>query len=202
MSLTVFFTRHGQTEWNVEKRMQGRLDSPLTAKGKQEARRLGQRLAQTSFTKVFSSPSGRALETAEIITNKGTIIADERLMEIMLGEWQGKTEAAIRTSDPVLFSQYWQQPNEYNNPNGERFEDVIRRMGSFLDELALTTSGNVLVVTHGVALRAVYAICRRLPVQQFWEGAPDIAGTSLTVLTYGASQYQIVREACTAHCQS
>ncbi|MBD7937361.1 histidine phosphatase family protein [Cytobacillus sp. Sa5YUA1] len=201
MSLTVFFTRHGETEWNIEKRMQGRLNSPLTNKGKQDALKLGQRLAQTKFTKVFSSPSGRALETAQIITGGEAVVKDERLMEIMLGEWQGKTEGEIWAHDPLLFAQYWQHPHEYDNPYGESFQNVIDRMRDFLAELALTTSGNVLVVTHGVALRAIYSICRMLPVHQFWNGAPDIEGTSLTILTYESQQFQIVKEACTAHCQ-
>lgn len=65
--VTLYITRHGETEWNCEERMQGWLDSNLTEKGENNARLLGQRLENTNFAAIFSSPSGRTKATANLI---------------------------------------------------------------------------------------------------------------------------------------
>ena len=121
--LELYFVRHGETEWNVENRLQGRLDSPLTERGIKEARLLAERLAQLPFKAAVSSPSTRAVETAKILIGMRGIplYTDERLMEIDLGDWQGKTKAEIRAADPWNYECYYHYPHLYAREGSERF---------------------------------------------------------------------------------
>lgn len=95
--LTLYITRHGQTEWNVESRMQGWADSPLTDLGMAAASQLGKRLEHVSLDAVYSSTSGRTTHTAQLIIGKRdlSLIQKEDLREINVGEWQGKVSLDI-----------------------------------------------------------------------------------------------------------
>lgn len=201
--LNLYIIRHGETEWNKEKRMQGRLDSDLTEKGKNDALLLGERLKDTAFERIISSPSQRTMNTAKHVCGKKhiPIETDERLMEIDLGAWQGKTESEIKSLYPTQYDFYWNQPSMYENPDGERFIDVMNRVDSFLEELVETTpSGNMLVVTHGVVLKTLYLLCRNAPIDQLWE-PPFIHGTSLTIVRLHNGEKELMLEGCMAHCR-
>lgn len=200
--LKLYFIRHGETEWNAENRMQGRLDSGLTLKGKNDARLLGERLKNTAFERIISSPSIRTLETARLIggMKKNKIETDERLLEIHLGDWQGKTQAEIEKSFPSQFYSYWHKPERYQNQQGESFLDVKNRAAAFLDDLKTTTSsGNVLIVTHGVVIKTLYLLARNASIERIWE-PPVIDGTSLTLIGIQDGKLELLLEGCTAHC--
>ncbi|MFE8698867.1 histidine phosphatase family protein [Cytobacillus sp. FJAT-53684] len=201
--LHLYIIRHGETEWNTEKRMQGRLDSDLTEKGRNAALLLGERLKDTVFDRIISSPSQRTMDTAQLVRGKRPISfeTDERLMEIALGDWQGKTEDEIKALFPSQYDLYWNHPTLYENPEGERFIDVMERVASFLEELVNTTpSGNVLVVTHGVVLKTLYLLCRNAPIDQLWD-PPFMHGTSLTIVKLHEGRKELVLEGCMAHCR-
>ena len=76
----IYVVRHGQTDWNLEGRFQGRIDIPLNEKGKSQAKKTKEKLEGIKFDKVFSSPLKRALETAKIITDE-PIDIDDRIIE-------------------------------------------------------------------------------------------------------------------------
>lgn len=200
--LNLFVIRHGETEWNTQKRMQGRLDSDLTEKGKKDAQALGERLKGTDFVRIISSPSKRTLATAKLVMGgrPQLIETDERLMEIHLGDWQGKVEKDIENEYPDQFQAYWNEPASFVGVSGESFFDVKERLSAILSELEKATpTGNVLVVTHGVVLKALYLLCRNAPVDEIWN-PPFIHGTSLTMIKMQDGKMELVLEACTAHC--
>ncbi|MEH7123269.1 histidine phosphatase family protein [Bacillus sp. JJ1773] len=200
--LNLFVIRHGETEWNTQKRMQGRLDSDLTEKGKKDARSLGERLKDTDFVRIISSPSNRTLETAKLVVGERAVAieTDERLMEIHLGDWQGKVEEDIEKEYPDHFHAYWNLPALYESVGGESFSDVKERILEFLLELEnATPSGNVLVVTHGVVIKALYLLCRNAPIEEIWN-PPFIHGTSLTTIKMQDGKMELILEGCTAHC--
>src|SRR5437660_4539262 len=91
---TIYIARHGQTQWNVEKRMQGRQDSPLTEQGIRQATWLRDTLKHVDFDAMYTSPSPRARRTAEILRHQRerelTLHGD--LQEIHMGSWEGKTQ--------------------------------------------------------------------------------------------------------------
>ncbi|SEM10185.1 probable phosphoglycerate mutase [Mesobacillus persicus] len=199
--LKVYVVRHGETEWNAEKRTQGRLDSKLTEKGKRDANLLGERLKGVNFTRIFSSPSNRTMETAKRVkgTRSTPIETDERLYEIDLGAWQGKTEEEIKTQYPEQFHFYWNEPQRFENILGENFLDVKKRIEKFFNELERETpTGNLLVITHGVVIKSLYSLCRNADVEKIWD-PPFIHGTSLTVIEIHDGVKKIMLEGCISH---
>jgi broad specificity phosphatase PhoE len=202
--LHLYVIRHGETEWNKEKRSQGRLDSALTVKGKEDARSLGERLKDTEFCQVISSPSGRTLETARLVKKERPIplTTDDRLMEIDLGHWQGKTDVEVKELYPEAYDAYWNEPEVFAGEGGETFLQVQQRLLEFLVDLEKKIKcGNVLIVTHGVVIKTLYLLCRNDSIKQLWD-PPFIHGTSLTILTIEGGIQELMLEACVSHCSS
>lgn len=200
----LYVVRHGETEWNKEKRSQGRLDSALTVKGVDDARSLGARLKDTQFCQIISSPSGRTLETARLIKRERPIplTTDDRLMEIDLGHWQGKTDSEVKDLYPEAYDAYWNEPEAFAGEGGETFLQVQERLLEFLTDLEKKVKeGNVLIVTHGIVLKTLYLLCRNAPIKQLWD-PPFIHGTSLTILTIENGKRELQLEACISHCSS
>lgn len=144
-----YILRHGETVWNVEGRMQSHLDSPLTARGRAQARRQGEilRAAGVDGLPVHASPRGRAAETAALALPGAVPVFDERLAEVGMGAWQGRTMEEIdrlwpgAMADPHPF--LW----KFLAPGGETLEAMQARLADWLAE----QHAPVIVVTHGVA---------------------------------------------------
>ena len=148
----LYILRHGQTEWNAVRRMQGALDSPLTARGREQAARMGDVLQEAGVTAdshaFRMSPQGRARQTAEITLARigAEAIADHRLREISLGAYDGLTHAEIEERYPGAFAEtdpfLW-----YDTAlNGEGFAALSRRLEEFLADL----TGPTVIVAHGM----------------------------------------------------
>lgn len=199
--LTLYITRHGETVWNAEKRMQGRLDSSLTDNGKLHAQLLGKRLENTEFAAIITSPSGRTVQTAELIKGDRPIpiVKDSRLMEIHFGSWEGKTHDEIKEIDAHQFDCFWNKPHLYQNSEGESFQDIQDRVLSVLKDIEQTySSGNVLIVTHAVVIKTMYMVMKQLPLDDFWS-PPFIHGTSLTVVECDNGKKNFLLEGDLAH---
>ncbi|QIZ67554.1 histidine phosphatase family protein [Geobacillus subterraneus] len=201
METTLYLTRHGETKWNVEKRMQGWQDSPLTEKGRQDAKRLGKRLEVVELTAIYASTSGRALETAELVRGRRPIpiYQDERLREIHLGDWEGKTHDEIREMDPLAFDYFWNAPHRYAPERGERFFDVQQRALEAVRRIVRRHEGEtVLIVTHGVVLKTLMAAFKGAPLDQLW-APPYMYGTSVTIVEVNADVFHLVVEGDVSH---
>jgi broad specificity phosphatase PhoE len=151
----LIFLRHGLTDWNVERRMQGRRDIPLNDDGRAmvAAWRLPENLARCP---VISSPLIRCLGTAEILkTNNpglGPVETDPRLMEKSWGVWEGRNLHEMEASvGPDIHSA------DHRPEGGESRRDMLGRVGAFLAEAALH-DGPRIVVTHRGVIRTVYGI--------------------------------------------
>ncbi len=150
----IFVLRHGQTEWNSLGRHQGRLDSPLTEKGRGQAGEQGELLAAVlrnrSDISAYCSPQGRAFDTASIaLTHLGmTAATDERLCEISFGKWEGLTFDEIADGWPEHCKHAHQDLLRWNfsSPGGETYDDVYARAFEFLEHLNDPT----IIVTHGI----------------------------------------------------
>jgi broad specificity phosphatase PhoE len=162
---TIYLARHGETEWSKSGKHTGRTDIALTASGEEDARKLGARLAGTTFTRVFSSPLSRARRTAELAGFTPEIEPD--LIEWNYGENEGRTSAEIRHSKPgwLLFRD--------GAPGGESPDDVAARADRLAAKLKALT-GNVLCFAHGHILRVIAAR---------WIGQPVLLATSLLLDT-------------------
>lgn len=177
--MNIYIVRHGETKWNKEGRLQGWLNSELTDYGLQQAELLKEQLP-TTFDKVYSSPSKRAVHTAKILTeDKHPIILDERLKEIHLGSWQGRLIADIQKEDATRYEMYYNAPEKYTPDEGESIEQLKMRMNDFLQQCTSENAENVLVVTHGVSIRALLLAVYDWPVRKIWD-FDEINGTSVT----------------------
>lgn len=153
MSLTkLIIIRHGETVWNVEGRKHGQLDSPLTALGIIQSKALAERLTEESFTTLYSSDLGRAVETAEYISEQinHEIIFDQRLRERNFGIFQGLTDEQVKEKYPLERDAHNADKINYVIPAGENLEQYSARVIGCLEDLAVTREGeSIAVVTHG-----------------------------------------------------
>lgn len=182
--LTLYITRHGQTQWNVESRMQGWADSPLTEAGMAAASQLGKRLQHVPLDAVYCSTSGRTIHTAQLIIGERAIplIQKEDLREIHVGEWQGMVSADIERDYAEQVKTYYERPSRYESTSGESFHMLKERVLRAIEEIALAhPDGNILIVTHGVVKKCLINHFSGADLDLLW-APPFIHGTSLTVL--------------------
>lgn len=159
MGTIIYLTRHGETEWNIEKRLQGRGDSPLTKYGIQRAKELRDRIKNIDIDVIYSSPIKRALNTANILRgNKNIdIVTDDRLMEMCFGDYEGKKIDIIQKENPNWDIKLIMQGNvEICAPNGENLKEVRERIFKLMNKIIAENIGkSILIVTHGITLKAL-----------------------------------------------
>lgn len=165
---TLYFVRHGQTDWNKAHRLQGHTDIPLNETGRSQAQRNGQTLAALigNSARTFdyiSSPLSRAVETLEIMRSelglkRAGYRTDQRLIEIDLGDWNGLTAGQARVLTPDLHAQRTANKYEIPAPGGECYRDVALRVADFLNDVRQDT----VIVGHGAAGRTLRALYLRL----------------------------------------
>ena len=163
---TIYYIRHGETDWNVAGRLQGRHDVPLNARGRAQARRCGDILREI-FTRsdcnaadfdYVSSPLGRARETMELARSTLLLPSDgyriePRLAEISFGDWEGFTIAQLHTSDPQRIAARENDKWHFVPPGGESYEAVSTRMRAWYQNLTRDT----VAVAHGGTARGLIA---------------------------------------------
>ena len=152
--MKIYLTRHGQTDYNKKRMMQGRSDIPLNEVGIAQARAAREKLGDIKFDAVYSSPLIRAVKTAEIIGNvsEAEIIKDERIIEASFGKYELMNYYG--TGLPMML--YWSFPEVFKAPEGvETIQEMIDRTSSFLRELEQKEYENVLVACHGGIIRPI-----------------------------------------------
>ncbi len=155
---TVYLARHGESDWNVERRWQGHADRPLTDRGREQAQALAARLAGVELDAIYASDLRRAWETAEAVAvPRGLeVVRRPELREVDVGSWSGFTrdECADRFPDAFL---RWQEGGS-GWDDGESYEDMGVRIVTAVQRLAAEhPDGSILVVSHGGPIRAVHA---------------------------------------------
>ena len=174
--MRIWLTRHGQTDWNKERKMQGRTDIPLNGTGIAQAREMRAKLTDAypglTFDAVFASPLGRAVKTAEIIGDvpRESIVTDERLTEASFGKYEKKKYYLL---GPWM-TLYWRFPEILPAPPSvETTDAMISRAHSFLKELEQKEYENVLVVCHGGILRVLTGYMEDSPRGYKWRPRPQ-----------------------------
>lgn len=163
----IWLVRHGQTEFNAEGRIQGAKDSPLTALGVEQGKRIGARLRDVvpKEARIVASPLGRTQHTAELIKEASGLAApietDARLAEISLGEWDGMLKEDIRqlVSDYDAGAKRWSW--FFDAPGADSYEAMTERLGGWLED-AVASGGPVVAVSHGVAGRILRGLFLKL----------------------------------------
>jgi broad specificity phosphatase PhoE len=166
MSRTLYYLRHGETDWNVEGRLQGGRDIPLNARGRSQAVHCGEILRdlfahdsiQTADLDFICSPLGRARETMELarveldLPPKDYRI-DKRLTEVTFGEWEGYTLAELRNRDSQRVAAREHDKWRFIAPGGESYEQMSWRMRDWYESL----TRDAVVTAHGGTARGLMA---------------------------------------------
>jgi probable phosphoglycerate mutase len=166
----IFFIRHGETEWNREHRYQGALDSPLSEYGKSQIQLVCSIFKQEPelppLLKVYVSPLGRAVETAEILTRHINVelIEEERLREISLGSWDGLTQDEVRLKFPNVLNDAKPYNWHFKSPDGERLSSAKKRVVSWLSDVRGQT---VCAIAHGLIGRVLIGVYLGLRDEEF-----------------------------------
>lgn len=164
--------RHGETAWNAEHRIQGRLDVPLSAAGVWQTGRLTQRLADEAIDAIVASDLSRAWMTgAPLAEARGlAMVAEPRLRERAFGIFEGKTLEEIAAEYPDQLAAWRSRDVRWQIPGGESGAEFIARVLEALHEIAVEMAGrSVAVVTHGGVLDVIYRHARGLP----WDAPRD-----------------------------
>ena len=159
-TLKLYIVRHGETEWNVIKRFQGQLNTPLTEKGMEKLGETGKKLKNILFDQVYTSELERTVNSAEIILNENNGYKNNKLElqklaelnEVYFGVWQGLTYEEVFLKYPEEADNYFYNVKNYNaeNVEAENLKDALERFLKGINKiLNIHKSGNILVVTHG-----------------------------------------------------
>ncbi|MEM6926042.1 MAG: histidine phosphatase family protein [Myxococcota bacterium] len=156
---TVYFVRHGQTDWNAEGRVQGRLESTLTPLGRGQARATAERIATLGVDGIVASTALRARQSAEILAELTGLVPryDERLVEWDAGEWSGHLYAELVERWSDAFAAWTDDPWTVPAPGGETFADLVHRGRPALNEVLASGVARVAIVFHGFIGRALLA---------------------------------------------
>ncbi|MFK5987131.1 MAG: histidine phosphatase family protein [Pseudomonadota bacterium] len=160
MKTNLFLVRHGQTQWNLDGRVQGQLDSSLTKLGKGQAKQVRKRLLTKNIHIAYSSPLYRAVDTTALIINNRPIKIHIRqnLSEIHQGSWQGLTYKKIQQIAPEELDNFMNKPTKFFLPGAESFLDFYQRVISEITHIFNKHKGkNILVVSHGIVIKAISA---------------------------------------------
>jgi len=155
---TILLARHGETDWNRERRFQGHADPPLNQTGRAQAADLSRALADEELDAVYSSPLRRAFETAEVVAVAHGLepVVVEALREVDVGSWQGLTRAEVESRFSEQYARWL--GHEQGWEDGETYQQMGDRVIEALLELAAAhDGGRILVVTHGGPIRAAFA---------------------------------------------
>ncbi len=154
---SLYFVRHGQTEWNRDARMQGRLNSDLTALGRSQAEAHAELLSQVRPGAIVASPMGRARQTAEIIREalRVPIQFDERIVEWDCGDWSGFLYDEVQERWAEEWGAFQADRYSYRPPGAENWPDMVGRVRPFLDELRAHCADRVAIVSHGLIGRVM-----------------------------------------------
>ena len=170
--MRLYIMRHGETDSNRAKRLQGRVDNPLNDNGIRLAREVGERLADIKFSLWISSPLKRAVETGEAVLSQNRVSGtvpferDERIVEISFGSWEGLGCGRDNFElDCDNFSDFYRDPELVSFPSdAESVSSVKKRTLDFLRSTVLREDfktgedgleKNILITTHGFAMRAL-----------------------------------------------
>jgi len=156
--IRLYLIRHGETDWNKERRFQGWTDLALNDNGISQAVALGERFKNTKIDEIYSSPLNRAMKTAEGISKAigKEIILNEKFKEINFGEWEGLTASEISKKYGKDFDDFMLKPEGGTFPGEISFDAVTERVKEGLDSILKDKDNmNIVIVSHGGIVRLI-----------------------------------------------
>ena len=166
----LFFIRHGQTDWNLEGRIQGSYDSELNNTGIMQAEELGRKSIESNykFCRIYSSNQKRAVKTAEILSEATNVeyTLIKGLEEINLGEWEGLTWSEVQEKFPKEYDEWYNNRRYAKSPKGESYQELLDRVLPIIDRIINENSDDVAIVSHGAVMMCLQCYLTNTPFNE------------------------------------
>ncbi len=202
--LTIYFVRHGKTEWNLTGQMQGWGDSPLVSEGKNGAILVGEALQDIHFKAAYVSPSKRTQDTAKYILSgkKVPIHLTEEFREMSFGSWEGirVSELDIQFKEAREAMLHSPATFDASENGGETYYELETRIQKGMQKLiSEQKSGNILVVSHGMTLTLLMFLLAGGEMADHRSKGERILNTSISKVEYSDGKFHIVKLNDVAH---
>jgi broad specificity phosphatase PhoE len=171
VATSIYLIRHAETTWNAERRMQGRLDAPLSERGVHQLAALARAMRSVPLTAAYASPLGRAVRTARAVAEPHGVPVRtlDALSEMDQGGWESKLMDEIEAHDGPLLRAWWDTPDAVRMPDGESLQDVQARALHALGEIVARHPGqHVSVVAHGGVNKTLLLWALGAPLASYW----------------------------------
>ncbi|MDD2467803.1 MAG: histidine phosphatase family protein [Desulfobulbus sp.] len=181
MQSLIYLLRHGEIDKSSPRRFLGQTDLPLNQNGINQAKRLGQVLADIPFSRFFSSSLSRAMQTATFVSGRSTseIVTVDAFREIDLGTWEGLTVAEVRQRFPNAYEERGLHMGTFRPLRGESFAEVAARALPVLQKIANKHRGPTLIVAHAGVNRAILSCLQDLPFDDLLQIPQDYCGVNI-----------------------
>jgi broad specificity phosphatase PhoE len=199
METRVVLVRHGETEWNRVERFRGRIDIELNDTGRRQARAVAQRASGWQIAAIYSSPLGRALQTAQPIAETcGLEVATlEGMTDVDYGKWAGLSADEARAQWPKVYETWVHTPLLTTFPRGESLRQVQARAWSALEEISAAHQGETIVlVSHVVVNRVLICSALGLIGETFWKVGQDNAAINVLQGANGRYRVLLLNDTC------
>lgn len=167
----IILIRHGQTLWNVERKIQGHSNVGLAPEGIAQAKLLAKNFPIENISAIYSSDLIRAKVTAEIVAERFnlSVQTEKNLREANWGDWEGKKLSEIEKFDPINYERFFRNPEEVQIANAETFAQLKARAFSALKKIiAAHPDENIVIVAHGAINRTILCSILEIPLKNLW----------------------------------
>jgi len=202
--MKIYLIRHGDADYDPAKRIQGRVDGNLSAKGIKQAELLGRRLQMYNIRKIYCSSLTRVRQTAEIIGRHTGIdceIRDE-LMEIFLGKWEGLDTEGRKALDPGFYGKWERHTEDLPYPGGECGEDVRKRSMKLIDHILDNNYSSTAVITSGGVIKILLSAFLDMRLERRFRIETGNCGISIVEYDYEGRQFKILAVNDTSHLEN
>ncbi|MBL7197973.1 MAG: alpha-ribazole phosphatase [Candidatus Omnitrophica bacterium] len=195
MSTRLILIRHGQTDWNLQKRYCGFTDIGLNENGKKQIKKLSKRLSKETIHRVYSSDMKRALQSAKIVFKDMPVEKLSELREMNFGIFEGLRYQEIMNKYSKIYRKWIDDPLNVAIPNGESLNNLAKRVRKVLAKIL---SGNknrtVVIFTHAGPIRVILCDILRLDLKEIWQIKPASESVNIIEFTKGKGRIRLIND--------
>lgn len=175
--MKLLLIRHGQTDWNVEGKIQGSYNSELNDNGIRQAKELSEKIinGHYKFSKIYTSRQKRAIKTAQILSEAARIdyVPIEGLEEINLGLWEGLSWAEVKEKFPNEYEEWYVNRRYTQPPQGESYQQMLERVLTVIHKIIGENDKNIAIVTHSAVIMCIQCYLTDTPFEEMTKFKTD-----------------------------